>query len=174
MLSVVIAGSRTVDPSIEVVDAAMLRLLEDNYQNLLEVLLATRPLVIPQDTSVGESLDWTSVIGRVICGEADGGDNAGDRWGACRGVERVYEPITPQDIAEHGKYKGPRMRNRRMAERGDCLLAFWDGVSGGTADMSIRMQVRGKPQLVVPTKPVQRPRRRRGRSQALDRALVTQ
>ena len=173
MLSLIIAGSRTVDPSIEDVDAAIGRLLEKHYPNAFAVLKSMQ-------ADSGE-VDWPTVILEVVDGGADGGDNAGGRWAACRSVTVHPEPITGQDIAVHGKYKGPRMRNRRMAERGDCLIAFWDGVSGGTADMVCRMTARGKPALVVPTKSTLKPKRTVARKGMLkrtedpdDRAPVTQ
>lgn len=83
-------------------------------------------------------------------------DACGSLWARHHQIPLHHEPIVPADIAEHGKYLGPRMRNRRMAERGDVLLAFWDGVSGGTSDMVCRMVARGKPVRVVPYRP--RPR----------------
>ncbi len=60
------------------------------------------------------------------------------------------EPIITDDIDRWGKYVGPRMRNRRLAERGDAALIFWDGVSGGSADMCTRMVARDKPVRVIP------------------------
>lgn len=171
MLSVIIAGSRTVDPPIEDVDAALVKLLKKYYPNAHAVLMASfsDDAAIQSDATLP---NWTSVILEVVCGEADGGDNAGARWAACRGIPIHSEPITEQDIITHGKYVGPRMRNRRMAERADCLVAFWDGISGGTSDMSTRMTAREKPQLVIPTKKAQsRPRRRMAK---LDRALAPQ
>lgn len=113
----VIAGSRTVSPTIEDIDAALTE---------------------------------------VICGDAAGADTCGALWARSRGIPLHHEPVTQDDYAQHGRYMGPKMRNRRMAERGDALLAFWDGTSGGTADMVTRMVARDKPVRVVPYKPTAR------------------
>jgi hypothetical protein len=116
-VKLVIAGSRTVSPTIEDIDAALTE---------------------------------------VICGDAAGADTCGALWARSRGIPLHHEPVTQDDYAQHGRYMGPKMRNRRMAERGDALLAFWDGTSGGTADMVTRMVARDKPVRVVPYKPTAR------------------
>lgn len=41
------------------------------------------------------------------------------------------------------------IRNRRMADNGDGLLAFWDGKSHGTKHMIRTMQAMGKPVWVL-------------------------
>lgn len=146
-IRLVIAGSRTVSPSLEDIDREV------------AVLWA-----------IASGLELHDVTGEiaarhlleVICGDAAGADTAGEIWARHRGVPVHHEPITRADIEQHGKYAGPRMRNRRMAERGTHLLAFWDGVSAGTADMVCRMVARGKPAFVVPTRPRPRGRRQQG------------
>lgn len=40
----------------------------------------------------------------------------------------------PADWEKHGKAAGP-IRNQRMAQEADGLIAFWDGKSHGTKDM---------------------------------------
>lgn len=149
-IRLIIAGSRTVAPTIEEIDCAVLDLVE-RAMNLTEVDDYHGP-----DGARGPRY-W---IAEVICGDARGADAAGARWAAARGIQVHHEPIVPDDIARHGKYAGPRMRNRRMAERGTHLLAFWDGVSAGTADMVTRMVARRKPAIVVPTRPARRAKTR--------------
>jgi hypothetical protein len=138
IVQLVIAGSRTVSPTIEEIDRAVENLVIDVY--------GARP------GDFAEHGRGTYVL-EVICGDAAGADSAGEQWARSRGIPIHHEPITPADIAQHGKYAGPRMRNRRMAERGTHAIIFWDGVSAGSADMCTRMVARNKPVGVVPCKP---------------------
>jgi hypothetical protein len=140
----VIAGSRTVSPTIADIDAAVREMLLD--------LLAIG--------STDKTVNFRDHIEEVISGDADGGDFAGERWAVHHGIPVWHEPITREDIEKHGKYVGPKMRNRRMAERGTHAIIFWDGTSGGSADMGMRMLMRRKPAWGVPFKQAERPRRR--------------
>jgi hypothetical protein len=123
-MKLVIAGSRTVSPTIEDIDAALTGILFEGGIDVTE----------------------------VICGDAAGADTCGALWARSRSIPLHHEPVTPEDYAQHGRYLGPKMRNRRMAERGDAALIFWDGLSGGSADMACRMLARDKPVRVVPYK----------------------
>lgn len=127
--SVIIAGSRTVSPSIEEIDSAIAK---HDPQGLLWV---------PSDWSV------------IVCGMAKGADLAGKWWAESKGIEVCRMPVTDAFVARWGKYLAPKMRNRAMAEIADAAILFWDAHSGGTADMCIRMVARDRPVLVVPTKP---------------------
>jgi hypothetical protein len=122
VISLIIAGSRTVRPSLADIDAT--------FDDLLFV---------------------RADVHEVVCGGANGGDAAGREWAIRNKIPVHLEPITPEDMS-HGKYLGPRWRNRRMAERGTHLIAFWDGISGGTSDMVCRMVARDKPVRVIPTR----------------------
>lgn len=133
-IKLIIAGSRTVDPSVSEIDEELFK---------LELGWADRPRTVEV---------FRDLISEVICGGAGGADKAGRRWAEAREIPVHPEPITEQDIRQWGKYIGPRMRNRRMAERGDVAVIFWDGQSGGSADMCTRMVARRKFVEVVPTK----------------------
>lgn len=147
-VKLIIAGSRTVYPAMEVIDAAVLAL----------------PIWGDLEPAAGR---FGEVISLVISGRSPGGgaDHAGEAWAATRGIPVHVERITEEDIKRYGTYRGPKMRNRRMAELGDVALCFWDAFSGGTADMVTRMVARHKLVEVVPTKPTRKPgktqRRRR-------------
>lgn len=107
---------------------------------------------------------FASKITEVINGGAKGPDAAGGEWAIRRGIPVHREPITAEDIAKHGSYLGPKMRNRRMAVRGDAAIVLWDGKSGGSADMVCRMVARSRPVIVVPMRPPPRdPDARRSR-----------
>lgn len=121
-MRLIIAGSRTVAPAPAAIDAA--------FDDFLFVL--------------GD-------VSEVISGGARGADAAGEAWAAARGIAVRRDPVSEMDYERFGKYLAPKMRNRRMAERADAALVFWDGTSGGSADMVTRMVARGKPVRVIPT-----------------------
>lgn len=64
--------------------------------------------------------------------------------GTCRGADLLGEQYArennlpvyryPANWKEYGKTAG-YLRNRKMAEEADALVAFWDGKSRGTANM---------------------------------------
>lgn len=132
MRSVIIAGSRTVSPTVEEIDAAIAK--HD----------PTGLLWHPDE--------WTE----VVCGMAKGADLAGKAWAEAKGMDVRRVPITPALIARWGKWLAPKMRNREMAEVSDGAVLFWDAKSSGTADMAIRMVARQKPCLVIPWAPRRR------------------
>lgn len=70
-------------------------------------------------------------IDTVVCGGARGVDDLGLRW--AKENRRNYV-VFPAKWDEHGKAAGP-IRNRKMAEYADALIAVWDGKSRGTASM---------------------------------------
>ena len=138
VISLIIAGSRTVRPTLADIDAAM-------------------------DDMLFVKADVTE----VVCGGAKGADASGREWAIRNKIPVHMDVITDADMT-HGVYLGPRMRNRRMAERGTMLLAFWDGISGGTADMVCRMIARNKPTRVIPMRKFQRePSKPRGEKRPL-------
>ena len=83
-------------------------------------------------------------ITEVVSGCASGVDTHGLRWAEDRGV-----PFTPFPAAwgDHGRAAGP-MRNARMAEYADALIAVWDGKSRGTADMIQKAAAKPMPMFV--------------------------
>jgi hypothetical protein len=64
--------------------------------------------------------------------------------GTCRGADLLGEQYArennlpvyrfPANWKKYGKTAG-YLRNRKMAEKADALVAFWDGKSRGTANM---------------------------------------
>lgn len=78
-------------------------------------------------------------ITEVISGTARGID----RWGSAYAT-RHRIPCRPfyAQWRLHGKAAG-MIRNQAMADHGDALIAVWDGVSKGTADMIERAKKQG-------------------------------
>lgn len=84
-------------------------------------------------------------IKEVVCGGAEGVDKIGAYWAQIHKIPVAYH------IAEWRKFgpsAGP-IRNKKMAEYGDELLAIWDGKSKGTKNMIDQMNKLGKPVKVV-------------------------
>lgn len=67
----------------------------------------------------------------IVCGMARGADTLGEKYAKERGYKVNYYP------AEWKKYKNRAgmIRNEKMAQNADALLAFWDGSSHGTKNM---------------------------------------
>lgn len=70
-------------------------------------------------------------IAEVVSGTAAGVDRLGEQWAEVFGI-----PVKrfPANWERDGRAAG-MMRNRRMAEYADGLIAVWDGVSKGTKQM---------------------------------------
>ena len=88
----------------------------DDYKSLCEVC----------DTLLQSETDI-----EIVSGTAKGADRLGERYA----IERGF-PVTkfPADWERYGRAAGYR-RNTAMAEYGNYLIAFWDGLSKGTQMM---------------------------------------
>lgn len=81
-------------------------------------------------------------ITTVISGGASGVDALGERYAQEMDIPlKVYKA----DWERYGKAAGP-MRNKKMAEAADAVIAIWDGESRGTFNM---MQTATKMGLAV-------------------------
>lgn len=78
-------------------------------------------------------------IEEVVSGCANGADKLGEKWAFENGL-----PIKrfPADWDRNGKAAGP-IRNRKMAEYADALIAIWDDMSPGTRNMIHEARKRG-------------------------------
>lgn len=72
---------------------------------------------------------WEPTV--VLCGGARGADELGRLWAKEVGIP--VEMYLPQ-WDEYGKLAG-FYRNAEMANKAEALIALWDGVSKGTANM---------------------------------------
>ncbi|HUV84446.1 MAG TPA: hypothetical protein VMV86_01990, partial [Methanosarcinales archaeon] len=78
----------------------------------------------------------------VVCGGAKGIDSLGKYWAEVSHVEvKMFKP----EYEKWGRVGAPKIRNTKMAEHADALIAVWDGDSGGTKDMINKMLLRHKP-----------------------------
>lgn len=70
-------------------------------------------------------------ISTVVSGGAKGVDALGERYAEEMNLQlNIY----PADWETHGRSAGP-IRNRKMAENAEALIALWDGESRGTKNM---------------------------------------
>jgi hypothetical protein len=70
-------------------------------------------------------------ITTVVSGGANGVDTLGERYADQMNLQlNTYIP----DWETHGRAAGP-IRNRKMAENAEALIAIWDGKSRGTKNM---------------------------------------
>lgn len=67
----------------------------------------------------------------IVSGGARGADKLGERYAKGHNLRLK---IFPADWDKYGKRAG-YIRNTEMAEYANCLIAFWDGKSKGTAHM---------------------------------------
>ena len=104
------------------------------------------------EDAVREWLGWPSEykLNAVVCGMAKGVDLAGKKWAERRSIDVIG---CPADWSR-GKIAG-KERNWRMAqeESADGLIAFWDGMSPGTAHMIAVATFEGSSIVVRPTNP---------------------
>lgn len=81
----------------------------------------------------------------VVSGLARGADKLGVWYANERGLRVIPYPA---DWDTHGAAAGP-IRNEEMASNAEALIAFWDGISRGTADMIEKARKRGLKVRVV-------------------------
>ena len=67
----------------------------------------------------------------IVCGEARGADMLGRRYAQ---ENRIQVDSYPANWGIYGKQAG-YIRNEKMANNADALVAFWDGTSAGTKHM---------------------------------------
>lgn len=84
-------------------------------------------------------------ISEVVSGKCSGPDTFGENW-----ANAYHIPIKPfpADWVKYGKKAG-HVRNGEMADYAEFLIAFYDGVSNGTAGMMQHMRSRKKPYLCI-------------------------
>lgn len=86
----------------------------------------------------------------IVSGCALGADSLGIRYAMEHKKNIQRFPVSAADWRLHGKAAGP-IRNQKMADVGDALIALWDGESRGTLDMIGRMVKDKKPVYIFYT-----------------------
>ena len=77
----------------------------------------------------------------IVCGMAEGADKLGWQYAYDHNLDIDFYPA---DWNMHGKIAG-FIRNSKMAENADMLIAFWDGKSRGTDHMIKTMKKKNLP-----------------------------
>lgn len=100
-------------------------------------------------TAIDDLASRGMVISAIIEGTARGVDSLASRYAVEHGIENIRVP------AEWNLYHrgAGAVRNRKMAEMGDALLALWDGKSRGTMNMIKAANSAGIPVTVVYVNP---------------------
>jgi len=80
-------------------------------------------------------------ISQIISGGSKGVDQIGETYAMTYNYPLIRFPAQ-WDLL--GRKAGP-IRNQKMADYGDALVAIWDGESRGTMDMVKKMQEANKP-----------------------------
>jgi hypothetical protein len=80
----------------------------------------------------------------ILSGTAEGADTLGELYASQHNIPCEAHPA---DWIDHGKKAG-QIRNKKMGDIADVLVAFWDGESRGTAHMISYMQKLKKPVLI--------------------------
>lgn len=70
-------------------------------------------------------------ITEIVSGHAKGADHWGELYAQQNNIDLA---IFPANWGKYGKGAG-HVRNRKMAEYSEALIAIWDGKSMGTANM---------------------------------------
>lgn len=96
-------------------------------------------------SAINELVSQGMVITAIIDGTARGADQLASRYAREHGIENIRVP------AEWSLYhRGAGIiRNRKMAEMADALLALWDSKSRGTMNMIKTANSMGIPVTVV-------------------------
>jgi hypothetical protein len=89
-------------------------------------------------------------IKMIVSGGARGADTLAVEWATDFGIPYLVFPAAWRDpfTGAHDKGAGFR-RNRYIVDNCDVVMAFWDGVSGGTAHTIKMAQEAGKPVRII-------------------------
>jgi len=109
---------------------------KDNTGGVMKLIVAGSRGITDYDV-VKDAIDGLIAQGvaitTIIAGASLGVDCLASRYAQEHGIENIR---VPAEWKLYHKGAGP-VRNRKMAEMGDALLAIWDGSSSGTRYMII-------------------------------------
>ena len=81
------------------------------------------------------------LVNLIVSGGAKGADSMGEEWAKeCKVSTLIFNP----DWKKYGRGAG-FVRNKKIIENCDCVLAFWDGESKGTMNSIETARKLGKP-----------------------------
>jgi len=88
-----------------------------------------------------ETLDTTTGLSQIVSGGSKGADSLAEEYAEKRQIPIV---IFKPDWKQYGKGAGI-VRNRKIIEVADMVVAFWDGKSKGTANSLTMAKSKGIP-----------------------------
>jgi len=104
------------------------------------IIAGTRSIC--DDTIVRKAIEASGfIISEIVSGGSKGVDESAERTAEKDGIPLMRFPA---DWNKYGKKAAP-VRNRKMADHADALIAIWDGKSRGTRHMIETMRKAGKP-----------------------------
>ncbi len=107
----------------------------------MRVIIAGTRLIC-DDTIVRKAIEASGfIISEIVSGGSKGVDESAERIAEKDGIPLMRFPA---DWNKYGKKAAP-VRNRKMADHADALIAIWDGKSRGTRHMIETMRRAGKP-----------------------------
>lgn len=90
-----------------------------------------------------DSIEWD--ITEVVVGGAPGADTMGHQWAV---ITQHPFKLFAANWRDEGRAAGP-IRNKKMGDYADALIAFWNGKSRGTKNMIDYMMKLNKPVKVI-------------------------
>jgi hypothetical protein len=81
----------------------------------------------------------------IVSGGASGVDMTAERWARRLGMERIIHRPAHRTFGK----RAPLERNKLIVRDADRVVAFWDGVSRGTAHAIGEARKAGKPVVVI-------------------------
>lgn len=88
-------------------------------------------------------------IAKIVSGGAKGADSIAEKWARTRKVPCEVFNILADDVKAKGRRAAPHVRNQRIVDACDILLAFWDGESTGTKSTIQKAFAAGKSVFAV-------------------------
>lgn len=82
-------------------------------------------------------------ITEVVSGGARGVDSLGEEWAILNKIKLGPDFSVPDYEWKKNPHTAGHKRNGRMAKYAEALIAIWDGVSGGTANMIEQARAHG-------------------------------
>jgi hypothetical protein len=80
----------------------------------------------------------------LVSGGARGPDRWAEGWAGENGIRMtIFHP--DWSVGKHAGF----LRNTQIVEHADCVISFWDGISGGTQDTMKKAEKKGIPLLVI-------------------------
>lgn len=98
---------------------------------------------------LSDALDfYVNKADTIISGGAKGADTFAEVWASKNSVNcTVYKP----DYKRYGRYKAPHIRNQKIVDDSDIIIAFWDYKSKGTKSTIDKARAAGKKVIIINT-----------------------